>query len=284
MQSFSSIVAQAAEITEGGAVLRAAITEDWLQGKAVFGGLQGALGLLAMRAAVGDALPLRALQVTFVAAAEGEAIADATVVRRGRAVTHAQCTLSSGGRPAALMVGLFGAARESKAIAGMPMPELRRPADLREAPFLPERMPGFLRHYRQRWAGGAIPYSGQPLKPSSMWVRLREATSGEDAGPGEQPVPAGLDAPAAREANVVALCDMPPSPVMSTLERRAPGASLTWLLEFLADPRTVDPRTWLLLHTETRHAAEGYTSQTARVWDVSGCPVAVSHQTTAIFD
>jgi hypothetical protein len=182
------------------------------------------------------------------------------------------------------MVGLFGAARESKAIAGMPMPELRRPADLREAPFLPERMPGFLRHYRQRWAGGAIPYSGQPLKPSSMWVRLREATSGEDAGPGEQPVPAGLDAPAAREANVVALCDMPPSPVMSTLERRAPGASLTWLLEFLADPRTVDPRTWLLLHTETRHAAEGYTSQTARVWDASGRPVAVSHQTTAIFD
>jgi acyl-CoA thioesterase len=288
MQSFSSIVARPAEVRAdaagGAAVLRAAVSEDWLQGKAVFGGLQGALGLLAMRAAVGDALPLRALQVTFVAAAEGEAIADATVVRRGRAVTHAQCTLSSGGRPAALMVGLFGAARESKAIAGMPMPELRAPADLREAPFLPERMPGFLRHYRQRWAGGAIPYSGQPLKPSSMWVRLREANPGEDAGPGEQPVPAGLDAPAAREANVVALCDMPPSPVMSTLERRAPGASLTWLLEFLADPRTVDPRTWLLLHTETRHAAEGYTSQTARVWDASGRPVAVSHQTTAIFD
>ena len=70
----------------------------------------------------------------------------------------------------------------------------------------------------------------------------------------------------------------------TTLSKRAPGASLTWLLELLADPRTVDPRTWLMLHTETRHAAAGYTSQTARVWDDARRPVAVSHQTTAIFD
>jgi acyl-CoA thioesterase len=288
MQSFSSIVARPAEVRadspEGRAVLRAEVTEDWLQGKAAFGGLQGALGVLAMRAAVGDALPLRALQVTFVAAVGGESLAEASVVRRGRAVTHAQCTLSSGGQAGALMVGLFGAARDSKAIAAMPMPELRGPAELREAPFLPERMPGFLRHYRQRWAGGAVPYSGQPMKPSSMWVRLREATAGEDVGPGEVPIAPALDAPAAREANVVALCDMPPSPIMSMLTRRAPGASLTWLLEFLVDPRTVDPQGWLLLHTETRHAGEGYTSQTARVWDAAGRPVAVSHQTTAIFD
>ncbi|MFN5570750.1 MAG: hypothetical protein ACK495_21570 [Bradyrhizobium sp.] len=40
----------------------------------------------------------------------------------------------------------------------------------------------------------------------------------------------------------------------------------------------------LMLHTETRHAAAGYTSQTARVWDDARRPVAVSHQTTAIFD
>jgi hypothetical protein len=39
-----------------------------------------------------------------------------------------------------------------------------------------------------------------------------------------------------------------------------------------------------MLHTETRHAAAGYTSQTARVWDDARRPVAVSHQTTAIFD
>lgn len=267
----------------GGASLVAPITDDWLQGRVCFGGLQAAIAAVAMRAAVGDALPLRALQVTFVASVDpGDARADARVVRRGRAVTHAQGTLWSGGRPAALLVGLYGAARASQALADMPMPALQGPASLREAPWLPDRMPGFLQHYRQRWASGSVPYSGQPLKPASMWARLREA--GEDDAAVGAPPPEGLASPVMREANLVALCDLPAAPVLSTLTRRAPGASLTWLLELLADPRESDPRGWLLLHTETRHAAQGYTSQTARIWDERGRPVAVSHQTTAVFD
>ena len=286
IQPFSSIVATPATPgADDSALLRARVTDDWLQGRAAFGGLQGALGALAMRAAVGDGPPLRALQMTFVAAIEaGEALADARIVRRGRAVTHVQCTLTSGGRTAALLVGLYGAARDSKAVADMVMPELRRPAELRETPFMPERMPGFLQHYRQRWAGGAIPFSGATLRPNAMWARLREATLGDDPGPGEVPPAAALDTPQGREANLVALCDMPASPMLATLTHRAPGASLTWLLELLVDLRTIDPRAWLMLHTETRHAAEGYTSQTARVWDEAGRPIAVSHQTTAIFD
>ncbi|MFN9773241.1 MAG: acyl-CoA thioesterase [Burkholderiales bacterium] len=286
MQTFSTIVSRPARADGDRAAFVADVTPDWLQGRVAFGGIQGAFAALAMRAAVGPELPLRALQMTFVASVDpGEARAEAVVLRRGRAITHVQCTLHSGGRPAAVVVGMYGASRESKAIADMPMPDaLRMPAELREAPYLPERMPGFLQHYRQRWAGGAIPYSGSPMKPASMWARLRESTDGDDPGPGSAPLPAPLDAPEAREANVVALCDLPPSPVMATLSKRAPGASLTWLLELLADPRTVDPRTWLMLHTETRHAAAGYTSQTARVWDDARRPVAVSHQTTAIFD
>jgi acyl-CoA thioesterase len=286
MQTFSTIVSRPARADGDRATFVADVPPDWLQGRVAFGGIQGAFAALAMRAAVGPELPLRALQMTFVASVDpGEARAEAVVLRRGRAITHVQCTLHSGGRPAAVVVGMYGASRESKALADMPMPpELRLPAQLREAPYLPEVMPGFLRHYRQRWAGGAVPYSGSPMKPSSMWARLRESTEGDDPGPGDAALPAALDAPEAREANVVALCDLPPSPVMATLSKRAPGASLTWLLELLADPRAVDPRTWLMLHTETRHAAAGYTSQTARVWDDARRPVAVSHQTTAIFD
>lgn len=285
MHLFSTIVARAAQADGDRAVFVAEVTPDWLQGRVAFGGLQGAFATIAMRAAVGPALPLRALQMTFVASVDpGEARAEAFVLRRGRAITHVQCTLHSGGRPAAIVVGLYGAPRESKAIVDMPMPALRMPAELREAPYLPDRMPGFLRHYRQRWAGGAIPYTGSTPRPLSMWARLREAAPGDDPGPGDAPLPAALDAAHAREANVVALCDLPPSPAMAMLTQRAPGASLTWLLELLADPREADPRAWLMLHTEARHAAAGYTSQTARVWDDARRPVAVSHQTTAIFD
>lgn len=302
MQAFSTIVSRGAQPHgDDGAVFRAEVTADWLQGKAAFGGLQGALVALAMREAAGDALPLRALQMTFVASVDaGEARAEAAVLRRGRAVTHVQCTLHSAGRPAAIAVGLYGAPRDSRARADMAMPELRAPAELREAPFLPALMPAFLQHFRQRWAGGSVPFSGGPLKPASMWARLREATRDDasergaphddaqvtllDGAADADSLPVALDTAAGREACLVALCDLPPSPVMSTLERRAPGASLTWLLEPLVDARAFDPRTWLLLHTETRHAVDGYTSQTARIWDAARRSVAVSHQTTAIFD
>ena len=287
MPNLSSLLERPIEpaATGEGACLRVGITADWLQGKAAFGGLQAAIGVRAMRAVVGEALPLRALQVTFVASVDpGEARAEASLLRRGRAITHVQCTLWSGGRPATLLTGMFGASRASKAVADMPMPALRRPAELRDTPYLPEHMPGFLQHYRQRWASGAVPYSGSPMKPASMWARLREATVGDDPGPGDVPPAAVFADAAAREANVVALCDLPAAPVLATLTRRAPGASLTWLLELLADPREFDPRAWLMLHTETRHAAAGYTSQTARIWDEAARPVAVSHQTTAVFD
>ena len=127
-----------------------------------------------------------------------------------------------------------------------------------------------------RMRSPSVPFSGAPLKPTSMWARLREATDGDDPGPGDAPLQAALEAPRVREANLVAIADLPASPALATLTRRVPGTSLTWLLELLADPRELDPRTWLMLHTEAR--------QTARIWDEAERPVAVSHQTTAIFD
>lgn len=283
MQSFSTIAATPATPLDGGAALDIEVTDDWLQGRVAFGGLQGALGALAMRAAVGDALPLRALQMTFVSAVDaGPARAEATVLRRGRAVTHAQCRLVSGGRTAAVLVGLYGAPRTgSQARVDMPLPDtVKRHDTLRDAPFVADAMPGFLRHFRQRWAGGTRLYTGEPPRPADMWAQHREAVP--DDGTDAPPSPPG--AVAAREASLVAMADLPPSPALSMLTQRAPGASLTWLLELLCDAREFDPRVWSLLRTETRHAADGYTSQTARLWDAAGRPLAVSHQTTAIFD
>lgn len=280
MSNFSELFSATPSADAAGATLQVDVTPDWLQGRSPFGGLQGAIGARAMRAAVGDDGPmLRALQTTFVAAAEpGPLQAHAQVVRRGRSITHVQCTLANDAGTMAILVGMYGEPRSSQVSLPMTMPaDVRPPEVLREVPFIAGAMPDFLRYFRQRWITGSIPYTGQPYKPTAMWSRLREA-SPDDAEP-----PAAYADPALREAALVALTDMPPSPVLAMLPRRAPGASLTWLLEPIADPRTVDPSEWLLMMTETRHAADGYTSQTARMWGLSGRPVAVSHQTTAIF-
>jgi acyl-CoA thioesterase len=66
-------------------------------------------------------------------------------------------------------------------------------------------------------------------------------------------------------------------------DTRVPGASLTWLLEFFTDPREFDPSGWLMMRTECRFAADGYTSQTAGMWDGAGRAIGTSHQTTAVF-
>jgi len=268
------------ESSESGQRFTVTMTDDWQQGRVAFGGIQGAIGTLAMREVVGDAGVLRALQMTFVGPiVSGPVQADATIVRRGRNITHAQCVLTSAGVVAGIIVGVYGAARESKAVLPMLMPDDIRPVDtLQDAPFMQGLMPQFLRHYMQRWAGGTRMYTSAPPKPARMWARLREAVADESGS-----VHQSLGTPRMREASLVALADLPPSPVLSMLDRPAPGASLTWLLEFALDPREFDPSQWVLLQTESRFAADGYNSQTARMWDRQGRAVGVSHQTTAIF-
>ncbi len=263
-----------------GVVFEPPMTHDWTQGRGAFGGIQGAIAARAMRAAVGPALPLRALQMTFVAAIPaGPTRAQAWVIREGRNITHVQCHLYAGDAVAGVLVGVYGASRPSVAVLDMPMPDDLRPFDtLKEVEFSTGRMPEFLRHYQQRWAGGARMFSASPPRPTRMWARLREAVPGliDDQ-------PAARLGPELREASLVALADLPPSPVLSMLDRSAPGASLTWLLEFPVDPMQFDPAQWVLIQTDSRYAGEGYNSQTARLWTQDGRAVGVSHQTTAIF-
>jgi acyl-coenzyme A thioesterase PaaI-like protein len=54
-------------VPAGPAALDFVVSDDWLQGRSAFGGLQAAFGVAAMRRMLPVALPLRTLQVTFVA-------------------------------------------------------------------------------------------------------------------------------------------------------------------------------------------------------------------------
>ena len=47
------------------------VPPDWAQGRSIFGGLQAAFAVRAMRSIVDPAVPLRSLQVTFIGPASG---------------------------------------------------------------------------------------------------------------------------------------------------------------------------------------------------------------------
>src|SRR5258708_40201601 len=92
-----------------------AVSEDWMQGRSVFGGLQGALALRAMRAFVPREIPLRALQVVFVAPVEaGRVSLRAETLRTGKNVVHVEARILAGGRTSCMAVGVFGRGRASQ--------------------------------------------------------------------------------------------------------------------------------------------------------------------------
>lgn len=76
---------------------RATVTEDWLQGRSAFGGIQAAIGIRAMRARVPSDMPLRTLQVTFLAPVPaGQVTVRTTCLRMGRSAIHVEASLCDG--------------------------------------------------------------------------------------------------------------------------------------------------------------------------------------------
>ena len=253
------------------------IPRTWANGRTVFGGLQVALGVRAMRGALTDALgagngdvatlPLRSLQTTFVApVAAGAPVAlRAEFLRAGRSATHARCDLLQDGKVACTTVAIFGAARPSRIVLDIPKPEVQAdPETLRDMPYIPGITPEFLQQLQLRWGVGRLPYSGHDEPHSTIFARLRDpGCNAEDA--------------------LIALADSIPTPALSMLEKPAPATSINWMLELIGDPGLLDRNGWSLIGTDVRAGADGYLSQTSVLWGPGGHAFSVSHQSVAIF-
>lgn len=250
---------------EGGA-WRVDVPEDWQQGRTVFGGLQLALAVRAMRAALGNDLPLRSVQATFVGPLVGrDLLLQAEILRTGKSTTHARCDMRHEGRTGCTAVAIFGVPRPSKFTLEIPRPIVDvDPESLTDLPSVPGITPQFVRHIQLRWAVGTHPYTGQREPRSTIFARMRDRhCSAEDA--------------------LIALADSIPTPVLSMLDRPAPASSLNWMLEILGDPSQLDRDGWCQIGTQVRAGTDGYLSQTSILWGPNGHAFCVSHQSVAIF-
>jgi acyl-CoA thioesterase len=274
MASFGEVLDSLVSDADGGRVV---IPRTWGNGRTVFGGLQVALSVRAMRGtlagSIGEAgssvaaLPLRSLQTTFVAPVRaGDPVElRAEFLRSGRSATHARCDLRQDGALACTTVAIFGAARPSRIALDVPHPEIEvDPGTLPDLPYIPGITPEFLQHLQLRWAVGRVPYSGHPEPHSSIYARLPDPRcTPEDA--------------------LIALADSIPTPALSMLDRPAPATSINWMLELLGDPAGLDREGWSLIGTDVRAGRDGYLSQTSVLWGPDGHAHSVSHQSVAIF-
>lgn len=244
---------------------RVSVSEDWLQGRATFGGLVAAVGNEAMRRLVPRDRALRSLQTTFVGpATPGTWRIRARVLRVGRAVTLAQCEVLDGDQVAAVQTGVYGMDRESAVLVKPTAVDPPRKVDeITEVRFDPERAPPFVQHFALRWAQGAKPFTST-RSPSKVFIRHRD--------------PSPLS-----ESHIVALVDCIPTPALSMFKAPAPGSSLVWMLEFFAHDLEFGPEAWWRIDSDIDAATGGYVNQTGLLHDPNGRPVALSRQLFAVF-
>jgi acyl-CoA thioesterase len=256
---FSALLERAEVGPEG---LRVTVPDDWRQGRSIFGGLQLALCLRALRARVPEA-PLRALQATFAAPVTEEVQVRTALLRQGKSATLAEARILDGDATAVLVTGFFGAPRDS-AVRFVPAILAPPPALARRLPYVPGRTPSFTRHFEVTILQGSLPFQGVADTRAVYEVSLR------DAGP-------------VTEAHVVALADYVPPLALSHLTRPAPGSTVSWLLELLGAPlERLGLQRWRA-HVSLDAARDGYSTQSVVLAGPDGVPVALSRQSMVVF-
>jgi hypothetical protein len=239
--------------------------DDWAQGRSLFGGLQVALALRALRGLVPDELPLRVLQTTFVAPVAGTLEIHPRLLRVGKGTTHAEARIIERDQVTTIVVGVFGRGRPSKAEVRPPRPSAPDAHDAIPFPFIPGVSPVFARHFKMRILSGSPPFSGSRLPPKGVFeISL-------------------ADTAATSEAHVVAIGDAIPPLALSMLTEPAAGSSVTWTLELLGDRFDALPLPGWQVDAEVRAGHNGYTSQSSTIFGPGGEPVAVSHQSMVVF-
>lgn len=241
------------------------ITPDWMQGRTTYGGLTAALCFEAARALAGD-MPLRSVQVAFVGPSGGEVVMTPSLLRQGKNTAFVNVDLTGPQGLAARTLFTFGKRRDSAyRVNDLPMPDGLPDPDETAPVFRGERTgPHFTQHFDMLLADGRPPVSAAPEPVLGLWLRHRDEKT--EASP----------------ASILALADAPPPAVMSMFDAPAPISSMTWMAEFLTEDHASDGG-WYFARHVAQTAADGYSSQSMRLWSRNGRPVLVGRQTIAIF-
>jgi len=272
---FTTLLAQLAEAPDGS---RLAVTDDWTQGRTLFGGLSAAFCALAGTRAAGEGLegpppPLRSGQFAFVGPASGPLRLSTEILRRGKSTVFVQADLHGEAGLACRAILTFGAARAS-AIDDIDLaPPTARP--IADCPPLhgPGGGPGFTANFDIRPALEAFSFRPDPANPPAtplrpdllLWARHKDEAAG--AGP----------------AALLALADVPPPAAIRLMKAPAPISTMTWMVDLFEPPPAESDSGWRLLRSSAELTREGYSSQAMALWDETGRPLAIGRQNVAVF-
>lgn len=239
------------------------VTEDWLQGRTIYGGLGAAICVESTLRLWPDLPPLRSAQFAFIGPATGRLTVRPTILRRGKSTTFVAADLVGESGLATRALLCFGAARASVlSYAQVAMPDVARWDACPR--FFPENPPiAFARHFDSGRAGPGELVQGGDDPTLLVWLRHR----------GEAP---------ASITSLVALADALPPAAMVMFRNHAPISTMTWDIDILTE-RLDTTDGWWLVRSQAEHVADGYSGQAITLWNAAGEPVAVSRQNIAVF-
>jgi acyl-CoA thioesterase len=254
-----------ASMTTDGDTCSATATEDWLQGRTMYGGLSAAFCLESASRQLGELPPLRSAQFSFVGPAADTVMIRPMVLRKGKSTVFVGVDLFSEIGFATRATLCYGAARTSAISYGsLAAPKVPEPDTC--PPFF-RKIPGlnFIQHFEGRFAGGHPPFSESEQPTFALWLRHRDEAR-----------PTSISA-------LVALTDAPPPAALVKFERPSgPISTMTWGVDLLTDG--IETRDgWWLLETRAESIRDGYSSQATTLWNADRQPVLVSRQNVAVF-
>lgn len=256
---FGALAARLEPLGEGRFKLDGAA--GWMQGRTMYGGTAAFIAYSAAKLTFPDLPPLRAAQVGFVAPVGEHLEVSVTMLRQGRSVAQVETSLLCDGAVAQRTLWLFGAGRESNGtVAAAVLPNVIQPED---SPRLTanDMAPAFTARMDMRRAD---PPEGSPPGTIRRWVRLKDRSGLDPVG------------------ELVGIGDALPPGSARAMVRKGPISSITWALTILGEvPPTRDG--WWLLETRSNHMANGFSSETLRLWNSEGVEVMYGLQSVAVF-
>jgi acyl-CoA thioesterase len=239
----------------------AAVSDDWLQSRTLFGGLSGSLCLEAVKREFSDLPPLRSAQFSLTGPAAGTITIRPALLRRGKSTAFVCADLSGDSGLAMRATFCFTSPRASAySHEAIPAPAVKPPD---QCPTF-ARQVNFAQHFDNRLAHGNSPFSEADDPTMVLWMRLREEVRSTS------------------QTALVALADSPPPAAQVLFKQQTPISTMTWTLDILSDDFETEDG-WWLIRASAESVLNGYSSQAMTVWNSIGKPVLVGRQNIAIF-
>lgn len=243
----------------------------WSQGRTVYGGLVAAILLHKAMSYRQDASQhLLSTTVTFVGpVSDAPARISVEVLRQGKSVTTIEARLWQEDVVQTILLASFGQSRPSKIVWDRrPVaPDFPPVDDLQVIVPIEGLMPQCYQQFELAWAHGQYPCTASKQPDFGGYCRFHPDKHRNTS---------------MNEAYLMALVDIWPPGVLPMFRQVAPASSLTWHLTYL-EPLQCDTHDWLKYQVVTELAADGYSSETAHIWQPNGRLVAICRQTVTVF-